>query len=55
MLSHPVGANDAAILVVAREVFRDDINWYFPHYIPSTSSQKLMLGHFASRLKDHLN
>ena len=49
VLSHPAKANDAANVALAGRVFIDDISWYVPHYTPSLSNQKLLLGHIVSK------
>ena len=54
-LSHPVQANDAANLALAGRVIRDDISLYKPHYNPSISNQKLMLGHIFSKTPKELS
>ena len=61
VLSHPPGANDAANLLSAGRVNIDDISLYVPHYTPSISNHKVMIGHIVSKtptelsyIKDHL-
>ena len=49
VLSHRAGATNADNLALAGIVILDDISLYFPHYTPSTSNQKLMLGHIVSK------
>ena len=40
VLSHPVGANDAADVALAGRVFIDGFSLYVPHYTPNKSNQK---------------
>ena len=48
-MCHPTQANDVANLALAGRAIVDDINRYVPHYIPSISNQKLMLGHIVTK------
>ena len=54
VLSDPAQANDAANLALARRVIIDDISLCVPHYTPSISNQKLMLGHIVSKTPTEL-
>ena len=54
-LSQPAGANDAANLALAGRLIIDDISLYVPHYTPSISIQKLMSGHFVSKIPTELS
>ena len=55
VLSHPAQANDAANIDLAGRVILDDISWYVPHYTPSISNQKLLLGHIVSKAPTELS
>ena len=55
VLSNPAKANDAPNLALARGPNMDDISLYVPHYTPSISSQKLMLGHIVSKTPTELS
>ena len=55
VLSHPAQANDAENLALEGRVIIDDISLYVPHYTPSISNQKLMLGRIASRTPSELS
>ena len=55
VLSHPAEAKDAANLVSAGRDVMDDISLYVPHYTPSRSNQKLMLGHIVSKAATELS
>ena len=52
-LSHPAQAHDAANLALAGRVIINDKSLYVPHYTPSVSNQKLMLGHIVSKKKQN--
>ena len=47
--SRRAGATNADNLVLERRVIIDDISLYVPHYTPSISNQKLMLGHVVTK------
>ena len=55
VLSHPAQANDSAIVAWAGRVVIHDISLYVPHYTPSISNQKLMLGHIVSKTSTELS
>ena len=55
VFSHPAGVNDAANLALAGRVIIEDLSWYIPHYTPSLSNKKLMLGHILSKSPTELS
>ena len=55
VLGHPAGANDAASLALTGRVIIDDISLYVPHYTPSKSNQKMLLGHIVSKTPTDLS
>ena len=55
VLSHRAGAPNADNLVLAGKVIIEDLCWYVPHYTPSISNQKLVLGHIVSEAPTELS
>ena len=47
-LSHRAGATNSDNLALAGRVIIGDIGLYVPHYTPSISNEKIMLGHIVS-------
>ena len=55
VLSHRAGATNADNLALARRVIIEDLSWCVPHYTPSMSNKKLMLGHIISKTPTELS
>ena len=55
VLSHRAEVDSAANLALAGRVIIEDLSWYVPHYTPSISNQKLMLGHIVSKAPTELS
>ena len=53
--SNPAQANDPAKGALAGRVIMDDLSLYVPHYTPSISNQKLLLGHISSKTPTELS
>ena len=55
VLSHRAAATNANNLALTGRIIIEDLSWYVPHYTPSVSNQKLMLGHIVSKAATELS
>ena len=55
VLSHRAEATNADHLALAGWVIIEDFSWFIPHYTPSISNQKTMLGHYVSKTPSKLS